>query len=393
MSEIVNHLCKKIGIRFAGTPKDHDAALYVKTQFEKLGFDVKIQEFKFVGWEPLQSPKLEITKPQRRDVPCFSTIWSGPTPEKGIEGHLQYVGKVSFIPPFCEWDKYAIVKTKNDEPLAYVIARHHGGPGHDGVAIPIALEDMPVPISMSHVVIGAEDAKFVESLIETRKNIEVRLQAPTKYKPGSSLFNVIASLKGETEPKKEIIVCAHHDSQYNTVGANDNASGVGGVVELAKTLIETEHAKTVKFITFDAEEFFFLGSRFYVRRLKELGELKKVVAVVCFDIIGGGANFATWAKPEALRNEVKDIVEESEIIKRYPWEILDYKSFCASDYFSFSQEGIPCAYLSFWPYKEYHVPEDLPEKIETRAINEIVSIASRIVQRLDKRFYPILWSD
>jgi hypothetical protein len=391
ISEIIDTLCNKIGVRFAGTPPDRDAALYVKTRFEKLGLDAKIQEFKFVAWEPLEAPKLEITEPQERHMPCFATVWSGSTPEKGIEGHLQHVGKVSFMPSIMEWNKYAIVDTKSGEPLAYVIARHHGGPGHDGAAIPVALDDVPVPISMPQVVINAEDGSFLENLIESRKNIKVRLQVLTTYRPGSSLFNVIATLNGETEPEKEIVVCAHHDSQYNTVGANDNASGVAGVVELAKALVERKSAKTIKFITFDGEEFFGLGSRFYVRRRKELGDLKKVVGVVCLDIIGGGTNFGSWASPEALRNEVTDIAEESDITKRYPWwEMLDYKSFPASDHSRFSLEEIPSVMLFFWPQKEYHLAEDLPDRIENKCIDGVVSIASRIVQRLDKRLYPII---
>lgn len=102
--------------------------------------------------------------------------------------------------------------------------------------------------------------------------------------------NIIATKDGAAEKSKIVIVCAHYDSYRDAPGADDNASGVAAVLELARRLHDEELRKTVRFIAFSTEELELIfedpdmGSYRYAREAKRKGE--DIEAVVCIDMIG-----------------------------------------------------------------------------------------------------------
>ncbi|MCH7702165.1 MAG: M28 family peptidase [Planctomycetes bacterium] len=76
-------------------------------------------------------------------------------------------------------------------------------------------------------------------------------------------FNVVATQTGTAYPDAQYIVGAHYDSAENP-GADDDASGVAGVLEIARVLSQYETEYTIKYMAFDFEEWGFLGSIAYV---------------------------------------------------------------------------------------------------------------------------------
>ena len=81
--------------------------------------------------------------------------------------------------------------------------------------------------------------------------------------------NIIVTKKSSTDMTKNLIISAHYDSAEDSVGANDNGSGVAAVLELARILKDTEIPYNIKFILFSGEEKYMLGSRWYVGKLTE----------------------------------------------------------------------------------------------------------------------------
>jgi Zn-dependent M28 family amino/carboxypeptidase len=79
---------------------------------------------------------------------------------------------------------------------------------------------------------------------------------------GTTGFNVVAELTGTTRPGDIYIIGAHYDSVSNP-GADDNASGVAGVLEVARILSQYESEATIRFIAFDMEELGLIGSSDY----------------------------------------------------------------------------------------------------------------------------------
>ena len=76
--------------------------------------------------------------------------------------------------------------------------------------------------------------------------------------------NVVATQYGSTYPDAQFVIGAHYDSANNP-GADDDASGVAAVLEIARILSLYETEYTIKFIAFDAEEWGLIGSTYYVR--------------------------------------------------------------------------------------------------------------------------------
>jgi len=79
---------------------------------------------------------------------------------------------------------------------------------------------------------------------------------------GSTGYNVVAELPGTTRPDEIYIVGAHYDSNDNP-GADDNASGVAGVLEIARVISQYQSEATIRFIAFDMEEWGLIGSDDY----------------------------------------------------------------------------------------------------------------------------------
>ena len=79
---------------------------------------------------------------------------------------------------------------------------------------------------------------------------------------GNTGFNVVAELPGTTRPDEVYIIGGHYDSDDNP-GADDNASGVAGVLEIARVISQYESEATIRFIAFDMEEKSLIGSDDY----------------------------------------------------------------------------------------------------------------------------------
>lgn len=88
---------------------------------------------------------------------------------------------------------------------------------------------------------------------------------------GVTVKNLEVQLIGTSQPKEIIVVGAHYDSVMGSPGANDNASGVSALLEIARLLAGDEPSRTVRLVAFVNEEppFFQtgdMGSRVYASR-------------------------------------------------------------------------------------------------------------------------------
>jgi len=128
----------------------------------------------------------------------------------------------------------------------------------------------------------------------TISNVELLKLVPEFYeespmpKTDSTDFeiqNIIGMLSGKEENKETIIICAHYDAVSGSLGADDNASGVAGVMEAARILSKYNFKRTIKFICFDLEELGFLGSKLYVFG-GGIQPMDSVIAAVNYDMIG-----------------------------------------------------------------------------------------------------------
>ena len=80
--DIVKHLVMNIGTRLSGSKGEKEAAKYLASKFKELGLEVDLYKYRFLGWELLEEPTLEMLSPRREKIPCAPNINSSSTPEE-----------------------------------------------------------------------------------------------------------------------------------------------------------------------------------------------------------------------------------------------------------------------------------------------------------------------
>lgn len=203
-----------------------------------------------------------------------------------------------------------------------------------------------------------------------------------------------ATLTGSGAAHEVLVVGAHYDSVRGSPGADDNASGVAVLLELARRLRGEATGRTVRFVAFTNEEppFFMSaeqGSRVYARAVRERGDTIPLMISLemlgCYDTAPGSQRY-----PPLLRHFYPDrgdfIAFVSNLRSRAALERFarafraasDFPSECASlpfwlpgvawsDHFSFWMVGYPALMVTdtaFYRYPYYHTPDDTPEKLD-----------------------------
>jgi len=351
---IVDYLSDTLGERFGGSREEVEAAEFLKEKMEEIGLEVEVQRFNFMGWRLTRGPTLKVLEPEERDLNPGLMFFSANTPSGGITGTLERVGTMYVVEGMFEWPKYAIVGD-DGSPLGYVVAFF------DGPAI-----SLPNPRILwgraPHVLVGKDDHDALKRWMDDGKKVVVNFDIAGEFLPDQSSQNVIGTLRGESLPEEEIVVCAHYDSAYGSPGADDNASGVESMLRAAEKLAAKGTKKSVKFLAFGAEEYGLFGSRYYVEDLKERGELGRVKAVINLDMTGAGDTLTLASEPRAFDRMVREAVERSSLAEGLKLEALKLAE--DSDHWPFYVNGIPVTFLFFWPYDYYHQPTDTAEKVE-----------------------------
>ncbi|MDZ4814232.1 MAG: M28 family peptidase [Pseudomonadota bacterium] len=190
-------------------------------------------------------------------------------------------------------------------------------------------------------------------------------------------YNPIGIKRGETLPDEWIVVGAHYDSR-NIVrcdttnpqpGANDNASGCAGVIELARAFAEQPTARSILFMCFSGEEQGLEGSRRYVISLQNSGEITRVKHMLNLDMIGHAIDDTLTARVETTSAQ-----SQAGVLAMYTDAALTYApelnlvaiaaTQAYSDHWYFINAQIPAAFT--WEngaggiYPQYHSLNDLP---------------------------------
>ena len=101
---------------------------------------------------------------------------------------------------------------------------------------------------------------------------------------GKSYRNIVADKAGKTFPNRVLILSAHFDTVPGSPGADDNASAVSVLLEVARAIQAVPLKYTVRFIAFSLEEYEFAGSAHYVGSLKKGDE--EILGVICLEMVG-----------------------------------------------------------------------------------------------------------
>lgn len=123
----------------------------------------------------------------------------------------------------------------------------------------------------------------------------------------TNLTNVLAILKGTTDPERVYVVSGHYDSmcgsptdaKCDAPGANDDASGTAAVIEMARVMSKKKFDATIVFMTVPGEEQGLLGAAYFAQKAKD--EKTNIEAMFTNDIIGGVTSFKNAANRQSVR--------------------------------------------------------------------------------------------
>lgn len=197
--------------------------------------------------------------------------------------------------------------------------------------------------------------------------------------------NVIGYIEG-TDLKDEVLIVGGHFDHVGRMpdgvclGADDNASGTAGVMELARMCAQAqsngfEFRRSVMFVAFAAEESGLNGSMYYVNN--PIFPLEKTVMIINMDMIGRSDNkpnkkgyVSTWAIGRGkVKRPTKRLIRKIDrqmdntnfyLRQDFPENVM---WFMGSDHFPFYRKGIPALIVTTGSYDDYHKPTDTPDKI------------------------------
>ena len=214
--------------------------------------------------------------------------------------------------------------------------------------------------------------------------------------------NVIAVIPGTKKEwaSQSVILCAHYDHLGTGEklrnadnkgkihpGADDNASGVAVMLEVARKLSETTPERTIIFIAFTGEEYGRLGSIHYLESLTE-AKLKGIFGVVNLDTVGRLSDKKLMVLGSLTAREWKFIFMGIEYTSGISTEMLT-QDIDSSDHVSFIKAGIPAIQLFTGAHEDYHKPTDTLDKIDGEGLVKIAAVTNEIIVYLSQRPDPM----
>ncbi len=372
------------GPRPAASAGEADAARYVRERLEAAGLAVTVERFTFEDFE----------------TGAVTLTLAGRTVEPVLLG----------IDPFGHATAYS-----GDA----VIVAGGEAPGGD-VAGRVVVTDSPMTqllIAESDpaavVCVGSDDlARFAG---QPDRSMTLRVDGTRRVRESRNVIGTLGPAGG-----RRVLVTAHLDAYRDSPGANDNGTGLGALVELARSLASDagDLTREVTFIAFGAEEVGAAGSRAFVERHR--AELADVIAVVNLDTLGGhdGPQLGSAAGvdpsagdgdgaevPPGLRGKAWEgldgrwrmlhpaILRQVTVTNSPPW--LETAAAAAagdagvdlgrrsliSDHRAFTAAGVPATSIQSGRHT-IHTPADTPDRIDVDTVDAGCRVALGLVRRL-----------
>lgn len=256
-------------------------------------------------------------------------------------------------------------------------------------------------------------AEFVESEF---RNLGLEVESQPYSAHGIPVRNIAVVKHGADPAEPCIVLGAHYDSVIGTPGADDNASGVAAVLELARLLKDFSNRRTIHFVAFPHEEppYFYtqhMGSRRYAKRMNE--EDRKVQVMLALEMLGYAGERMSQAYPfpflRRLRGypkygnyialvgnirSMRMVARVKEQMRRactVGVESLSAPGFLPplflSDHSSFWRYGFPAIMVTdtaFLRNPNYHLPSDTADTLNYSFLADVVYGLCTAVKKFDQ---------
>ena len=258
--------------------------------------------------------------------------------------------------------------------------------------------------------IGSRSVYEYDKLEATKEYIVSHLKAfgyipslQTYTYSGRKYSNVIASVRGAKLPDETVIIGAHYDTVFGTPGADDNASAVATLLEIARALKGFSPDRTLKLIFFVIEEppvfrSEHMGSYVYAKEAKERNE--NIKSMISLEMLGyytnekegqsfpfplmsliypSTPNFIAVVGNLSSRNLVRKVKNSLKASSHIPVETLSAFSFVPgvdfSDHRSFWKMGYPAVMITdtaFYRNPNYHTETDTIDTLDFDKMSDLL---------------------
>jgi Zn-dependent M28 family amino/carboxypeptidase len=219
---------------------------------------------------------------------------------------------------------------------------------------------------------------------------------------GIASSNLEVAVPGGARGAEIVLAGAHYDTVPGSPGADDNASGVAALIEIARALRDARCARTVKLVAFVNEEppFFYwgeMGSRVYARAARARGDDIRVMLSLemlgCYSDAPGSqeyppllrffypsaGNFIGFVSNLRSQRALREVARAFRSASDFPAESLASPALVPgvswSDQLSFWREGYRAVMVTdtaFYRYPHYHRATDTPEKLDYARMARVV---------------------
>ncbi len=258
--------------------------------------------------------------------------------------------------------------------------------------------------------------KAVEEYIaEELEKVGLRVQRQIYQIDSKPVANVWTELPGKSKAKEIIVVGAHYDTAPGgTPGADDNASGVAGLLALGRSLAGKQFARTLRLVAFVNEEppYFQterMGSLVYAKKCQADGD--QVVGMIALEMLGyysdttgsqkypfplsafypKTGDFIAFVGNTSSRWLVREALASFRQNASIPSQGAALPGFLPgigfSDHWSFWQIGVPAIMVTdtaFFRNANYHEPTDTPDTLDYQRMARVLTGLEKVVSDLLK---------
>ncbi len=388
-----SELCERIGERRAGTTDDYAASDYVLEHFRAAGLTaVHAEPFPCVSVAHAKAEVAIGSGGKLQPVEARALAGSPATPgNRTVEGGLVWIempeqadrflksslkGKivVLFGPMPTRADLHQRLVASAPALVIHVDDRLPFEWVKDDGVYPVWVRRFGMPPTVTIPFRSAWELRK-NGANRARARVDVRLEQSTSN-------NAIGEIAGRRPELPLIIIGAHHDTQCNNSGADDNASGVVALLELATLLSAERPLRTVRLISFGAEEQLSVGSAAYVATHRK--EMRDIGAVFNLDSVTSplGHHWMLRAGSEAFaRTLTKGLAVRGLDVIDKPAPVP------FADHFPFSVFGVPAVTfmrpnMDSGMRWQHHSAQDNLDNVSVEELTRVVGALEGLVKQL-----------
>ena len=223
------------------------------------------------------------------------------------------------------------------------------------------------------------------TLPDVKPNSIINITIDSDFKKNFETQNVIGMIPGSSVTDSFLVFTAHYDhlgqmgKQTYFPGANDNASGVAMLLNLARHYSQNQPKYSILFIAFSGEELGLLGAKEYTEH--PLFPLSRIKFLLNFDLAGTGDEGIRVVNGSVFKAKFDILAKLNEQLQLLP-KIDIRGEACISDHCMFYMKGVPCFYIyTQGGIRAYH---DVYDKAETLPLTEFTDYCTLMIKFCDQ---------